>query len=340
MKFTTTRGDLISALKIVAPAISNGSPLCLLEAHGDAATLAANGRDLGIRVAFCADIQTRGAIALPHRLLTGLVSRFEDGDAISLSNGTLASCGAFYDLPASDPEDFMELPAIDGPAASLELQHGVKACLSATSSDISKQILQGVHIANGFIESTDGHRMVRFPVALPDGLDVVLPASTMRLLEGQNAKIAVANNQAIIHIDQDITIYSRVLDGRYPNIGAVMPSEFSHSINLNRHGFTRALERVALIAEAHNSVVKLCAAAGAIAITAEADSSNGKELLTYDGKASGTWGFNVGYLLDGLKAFRHCTEVTFAANGPTDPVLLTGAEEADGKYLIMPIQLL
>lgn len=340
MKFTTTRGDLIFALKIIAPAISNSSPTCLVQADGKTATLAAHGSDLGIRIAIYADVEAPGAIAFPHRLLTGLVSRFEDGDAISISNSSVTAGGAFYDLATTDPADFMELPVVDGPAATLELEHGIRACLAATSSDISKPILQGVHIGNGFMESTDGHRMVRFPVTLPDNLDLILPASAMRFLQGQNAKIAVANNQAVITIGDDITIYSRILDGKYPDIGLLMPSKLKHSMVLNRHGFTRALERVALIAEAHNSVVKLCAEAGAIAITAEADSSNGKELLTYTGKASGTWGFNVGYLLDGLKAFRHCTEVTLAANGPTDPVLLSGAEETDGKYLIMPIQLL
>jgi DNA polymerase III sliding clamp (beta) subunit (PCNA family) len=54
---------------------------------------------------------------------------------------------------------------------------------------------------------------------------------------------------------------------------------FEHTITIDRRRLTRALERVALIAEAHNSVVKLEAVGGTIAITAEADANNGKELL-------------------------------------------------------------
>jgi DNA polymerase III sliding clamp (beta) subunit (PCNA family) len=86
-------------------------------------------------------------------------------------------------------------------------------------------------------------------------------------------------------------------------------------------------------------VVKLEATTGAIAITAEADANNGKELLLVEGTAKGTWAFNVHYLLDGLKAFRSAESVTLSANGPTTPVVLTPMDDTDRTYLVMPVQI-
>ena len=109
----------------------------------------------------------------------------------------------------------------------------------------------------------------------------------------------------------------------------------SHTITIDRRRLTRALERVALIGE----VVKLEAVGGTIAITAEADANNGKELLKVWGTAKGTWAFNVHYLLDGIKAFKPAEAITLHANAATTPVVLTPADTDGVTYLVMPVQI-
>jgi DNA polymerase-3 subunit beta len=161
----------------------------------------------------------------------------------------------------------------------------------------------------------------------------------MKLLQDRTVTVAAAAGQAVIDAGDGITIYSRILDGKYPDVAALVPASFEHTITLDRHRLTRCLERVALIAEAHNSVVKLTAGAGALAITAEADANNGKELITYEGTATGAWAFNVHYLLDGLKAMRQAETVTMSANSATTPVVLRPTSMTEQTYLIMPIQI-
>jgi DNA polymerase-3 subunit beta len=189
------------------------------------------------------------------------------------------------------------------------------------------------------MEATDGHRLMRYAVDLPDGIDLVLPASTMRLLQDHTVTITHAGGQAVITTDDGITIYSRIMDGAYPDVAKLIPDAFQHTITIDRRRLTRALERVALIADAHNSVVKLEAVGGTIAITAEADASNGKELLKVDGTAKGAWAFNVHYLLDGIKAFKPAEAVTISANSATTPVVLTPADTDGVTYLVMPVQI-
>lgn len=344
MKLITTQGDLAHALRTVAPAISTGSnnPIltCALVTAADGAmTITGFNLDLGISVTVPAAVEASGTVALPHRLLAGLVSRFEDGEVLTLSDGTLVASGASYGLAMQDAADYPVLPAVEAAGTELMLSAGVRACLPCCSTDISKAMLQGIHLAAGHMEATDGHRLMRIAIDLPDGIDLVLPASTMRLLQDHTATIAHAGGQAVITTDEGITIYSRILDGTYPDVAALIPPKFKHTVTVDRYRLTRALERVALIAEAHNSVVKLTVADGYMVITAEADANNGKEQLGIDGDATGAWAFNVHYLLDGLKAFRGHESVTLHANAATTPVVLTPTDDDGKTYLVMPVQI-
>jgi DNA polymerase-3 subunit beta len=344
MKLITTQADLSHALRTIAPAVStsNSHPIlscCLITADGAAMTVTGFNLELGITVRLPAAVDIAGAVVYPYRLLAGLVSRMDDGEPVTLSDGSVSASAGSYGLAVQDAADYPAMPLVEAPSAELDLTAGVRACMIAASTDASKQILQGIHMAAGYMEATDGHRMMRVPVALPDGIDLVLPASTMKLLQDRTVTVAAATGQAVIDAGDGITIYSRILDGKYPDVAALVPKSFEHTMTLDRHRLTRCLERVALIAEAHNSVVKLAATAGALAITAQADANNGKELITYEGAATGAWAFNVHYLLDGLKAMRHAEAVTLSANSATTPVVLRPTSMTEQTYLIMPIQL-
>ena len=340
MKLTTCQSDLDYALRTIAPAIAHRSshPIldcCLITAAGGTMSITGFNLDLGITVSgLPAAVETDGVVALPYRLLAGLVSRFEGDEAITLADGALTASAGSYGLAAADAADYPAMPVVDATSSELHLSAGIRACMAAASSDASKQMLQGIHLGSGHMEATDGHRLMRYALDLPADLDVVLPASTMRLLQDRVAAIAVAHGQAVIDAGDGITIYSRIMDGAYPDVAKLIPATFEHTITIDRRRLTRALERVALIAD----VVKLEAVGGTIAITAEADASNGKELLKIEGTATGTWAFNVHYLLDGIKAFKPAEAITISANSATTPVVLTPAGVDGVTYLVMPIQ--
>ena len=346
MKLITSQVDLDHALRTIAPAVGvrSSHPIldcCLITAANATATITGFNLDLGITVTIPAAVNVAGSMALPYRLLAGLVSRMDDTEAVEIADGTVSASGGSYGLAGQDAADYPAMPVVEAPSADLDITAGVRACLMAASSDASKQVLQGIHLANGFMEATDGHRLVRLPVALPDGINLTLPASTMKLLQDRTVGIAAANGQAVIDAGDGITIYSRILDGTYPDVAKLIPDTFDTAITLDRHRFARALERVALIAEAHNSVAKLLIGDnGTMVISAEADASNGTEAIKYIGTTGKlALAFNVHYLLDGLKAFRSSESVTLSANGVATPVVITPTNASDQTYLIMPVQI-
>lgn len=344
MKLVVCQADLDHALRTVAPAIGvrSSHPImecCLITAEASTITVTGFNLDLGITCTVPATVSTTGAIALPYRLLAGLVSRLEGDEAITIADGTITAISGSYSLAAQSAEDFPDLPVVEASEDQLALSGAVRRCMVAVSTDASKAMLTGIHLGDGHMAATDGHRLMRVAVDLPAGLALTVPASTMKLLADHTCTIAAAKGQAVITTDEGIRVYSRILDGTYPNVASLIPTSFKHTMTINRHRLTRALERVAIIAEAHNSIIKLTAADGELVITAEADANNGRETIAYDGTSDGSWAFNVTYLLDGLKAFKPAETIELCANAATTPVVLRPLDQDDVTYLVMPVQI-
>jgi DNA polymerase-3 subunit beta len=102
------------------------------------------------------------------------------------------------------------------------------------------------------------------------------------------------------------------------------------------------LERVAIVADQKNSVVKFGFSYDdqSLRISAEAqDVGSGEETLAVPVPESNLEiAFNVRYLMDGLKAIA-TEEVEFRLNTATSPVVLKPANgEQDSTYLVMPVQ--
>jgi DNA polymerase-3 subunit beta len=144
----------------------------------------------------------------------------------------------------------------------------------------------------------------------------------------------------VLWADQVLT--SRTIDGTYPNYRQLLPETFNRRLVLDRRAFTASLERVAVLADQHNNVVKISSdpAAGQVLIRADAqDVGSGSEgvAAVIEGEAIEI-AFNVRYLLDGLKAMAG-DQIVLSCNGPTTPAVLSLAEDPQFTYLVMPVQI-
>jgi DNA polymerase-3 subunit beta len=161
-------------------------------------------------------------------------------------------------------------------------------------------------------------------------LDLVLPARTLQQIR-QPATITADKHQAAIALADGTMIVSRLLDGIYPNVQALVPASYEHTATVSRLAMLAALERVAVIADSHNSVVKLTTKAKRLTIAAEAEANSGSESIAMDGTLP-TLAFNVHYLID---AFKHLDgdTATISGNTSTTPVVFE-----PGLTLVMPVQ--
>ncbi len=333
--------------------------------------------NLGIQVIFPADVTHSGAITLPSKLLGDIVSRLPNEDiTLAVDKDAIASiiCGSGkYQVHGLPVEEFPELPQIDAdgqvtylPVESLLL--GLDSSLFATATDESKRILTGVHITatSDFLEfaATDGHRLSVIQTKFLDeedgvptkseksesqtNLEVTIPARAMRELERmlKNQKEGVItvkfDQNQMIFVLANQTLTSRLLDGSYPNYNQLIPKQFERQITLEREVFISALERIGVLADQKNNIVKLSIDSTGQEISASVDApdvATGKESIL--AQISGNdldIAFNVKYLLDGLKALPS-KEIQLKINTATSPAILTPIGSVNMTYLIMPVQI-
>ena len=294
----------------------------------------------------------------------------------------LTSLSGSYQIRGLPAEDFPDLPLVQtGTPIRLDadaLVKGLRGTLFASSGDEAKQLLTGVHLrldAAGLeCAATDGHRLAVLhlphlrgaaaqaseddatePDALPaeqdgDAFAVTVPARSLRELErllaarpgGEPLSLFCERGQVVmLRADQVLT--SRSLEGTYPNYGQLIPESFQRRIAIDRRAFIAALERVAVLADPHNNVVKISAEPDQDRVVIRADAQDlgrGSESLaaTISGDAIQI-AFNVRYLLEGLKAMG-ADQVVLQCNAPTTPAVLVPVDDDDAfTYLVMPVQI-
>ena len=308
-----------------------------------------------------------GAITLPARLFGEIVARMPSDSPISLSCAEgaeqvdLTSASGTYQMRGMPADDFPELPlAQSGTPIRLDpevLVKGLRGTLFASSADEAKQLLTGVHLgldAEGLeCAATDGHRLAVLRLensAEGEGaVDVTVPARSLRelerLLSGRGSGEAVSlfcDRGQVVFQWADQVLTSRSLDGAYPNYRQLIPESFARSLRLDRRALISALERVAVLADQHNNVVKLSSdpATGQLAISADAqDVGSGSESLAADVSGDPIQiAFNVRYVLEGLKAMAG-ERVELRCNAPTTPVVLAPQDDPSFTYLVMPVQI-
>lgn len=351
MNITCTQSDLNAALRTVARAVGNGKThpilagVCLVATDDGQLHATAYDLDIGIHTVIAAAVATPGSTVVPYRLLADICSRLSDAEALSLATEgerlTLTTAGGSYSLSTASADGFPALPAVKATAgAPVDLSAPLAAVLPACSGDAAKQLLTGVHLATDGsalrLEATDGHRLAMrtIPCDMP-AMDAIIPARTLGLVR-QQATIACDRAHAAITLADGTRIISRVLDGTYPNAKALVPASYKAAITADRDTLLHAMERVAVIADQHNGIIKLQSTGNALKISAEAETNSGTESVSVTGKLPAL-AVNAHYLIDGLRAF-DAGAITISANEATSPVVITG-DGMDQTYLIMPVQI-
>ncbi len=333
---------------------------------------------LGVQTSFSASVESGGQLTLPAKLLSDIVSRLPDGDiTLDDSEGelivTITSASGQYQVRGMSAEDYPELPTIEGGNVAFlpvdSLSDGLQGTLFSSSTDETKQVLTGVHLkvdADGLeFAATDGHRLAVVQTvneAADDHaadtadaehtapkFDVTVPGKALRELE-RMLQIHQSKEAIAVHFDQgqlivewdDQRLTSRLLEGQYPNYRQLIPNQFARQATVERKLLVSALERIAVLADQKNGIVKISLIPDdeQIIISVDApDVGSGKESIP--AQISGEEldiAFNVKYLLEGLKAFQS-TDVQLQFNTSTSPAIATPLGEIKMTYLVMPVQI-
>jgi len=384
MEIVCQQNDLNNAIQLVNKAVASRPthPILaniLLTADEVTNKISLTGFDLnlGIQTSFDADVDKSGAITIPSKILSEIVSKLPNESPVTLQveeeseNILLKSDRGSFNLKGIASDDYPNLPFVES-GTSLDINPNVflqalKLTIFSSSNDESKQLLTGVNFKfkNQSLESaaTDGHRLAVVLVSEgenlsklemidnlnngEDFLSVTIPTRSLREIEKLvNTKIKEEaiklfyDKGQVVFISSNQIITTRTLEGSYPNYSQLIPDTFSKVFKFERNLLINALERIAVLADQQSSVVKININDDNFAsITADAqDIGNAKELLPVSFNGDQIdIAFNVRYLLEGLKVISS-DNILLKCNLPTTPAVLVPDDDSSFTYLVMPVQ--
>ena len=333
--------------------------------------------NLGIQTSFDAGVDKSGAITIPSKILSEIVSKLPSESPVTLKveedteNILLQSDRGSFNLKGIASDDYPKLPFVES-GTSLDINpagfiQALKLTMFSSSNDESKQLLTGVNFKfkNQSLESaaTDGHRLA--VVLTPEGenfsasetidnlnngddyLSVTIPTRSLREIEKLvNTKIKEEaiklfyDKGQVVFISSNQIITTRTLEGSYPNYLQLIPDTFSKVFKFERNLLINSLERIAVLADQQSSVVKININDDKFAsISADAqDIGNANELLPVSFNGDQIdIAFNVRYLLEGLRVISS-DNIFLKCNLPTTPAVLVPDDDSSFTYLVMPVQ--
>lgn len=339
MKFKINRDHFANGLaqvlnvvgsKATMPILSN----VLIEAEKDQISLTTTNLDLGIRCKIKAEVKETGSVTLPVKRLASIVRELPNVDvtldAAPNHQVKLLSGGSTFKIMGIGREEFPPLPEFAEEKAftldQAELATMIRGVSYAQSADETRYILNGVYFSfkdgKFALVATDGRRLAmvskEMEIKAETAGALILPAKTVaelnRLLDkGEKVQInfgerrcafQIASNKDSSGLVDSIYLYSKVVEGNYPNYNQVIPKETHQRIKLERELLLQCVHRAALVCTEKANSVKLKLTSNLLEITAQSpDFGEAHEsmAINYSGPDLQV-AFNPGFLMDPLKA--------------------------------------
>ena len=196
--------------------------------------------------------------------------------------------------------------------------------------------------------ATDGHRLARIELPLPEGAaqipGVIIPRKTVaeirKLIDEAAARIQISLSATKVRIDFDsISVTSKLIDGTFPDYERVIPVGNDKLMEVQTKPFAAAVDRVATISTEKSRAVKLSVHTNTLTLSAnspEAGSATEELEVSYAGPPMDI-GFNSRYLLDILQQIEG-TSAHFLMADAAAPSIITDTVNPGALFVLMPMR--
>jgi len=321
--------------------------------------------DLEISESVEAQIKSPGATTAPAHTLYDIVRKLPDEGNVTLEmndSGTVMTVKAgrsTFKLSCLPVADFPEIGGGELPAAFDLPAAGLRALIDRTkfamSTEETRYYLNGIYLHQAEhagvkvlrAVATDGHRLARFEMPLPEGAagmpGVIIPRKAVgelrKLLEEAADTIRVSLSPAKIRFDFDhIVLTSKLIDGTFPNYEQVIPAGNDKVVEVNPKLFSIAIDRVSTISDGKSRAVKIALNGKIMTLSANSpEAGSATEDLEVNSNDNLEIGFNARYLLDITQqiASDGCRIKLADAASPT---IIEDTGDASALYVLMPLR--
>jgi DNA polymerase-3 subunit beta len=385
MKITCSQESLLHGIQTVQRGISSriGLPIyngILFEANEDNKVhLFATDLEIGIDCYIPAQVVETGSTVLPSRIISELIKKFPEGkieiECLDGNITTVRENSSNYKILGFSAEEFSNFPEIKMRAKTKLNQklfkETIQQVIFAVSRDENRNFLNGAlfKITDNKIEvvTTDSHRLslknikaINIKKTLTDEIEVIIPYRALSelsrlLLDNEEVftEVRIGEKQIMFILFPDgqknsIRIYSRLIEGQFPDYHQIIPDSFKTEIKVNTEDFRNKMERISLFTREDLNTVKMEAVNKRddqkeerceIILKAESPSTGeASEKISCLKKGEDiTITFNTDYILDVLKIIKKENTI-IKLNDPLNPVIISPDKDKDYTYILMPVR--
>jgi len=372
MKFIVSSSLLLKQLQAIGGVLSSNNTLPILdnflfELTDSQISISASDLETTMISRINVDMsEGEGSVAIPAKILLDTLKTFSDVpvtleiDAENFAVTLIAGEGK-YRLAGQNGEEYPLVPPVDS-ASSLMIDseilfHAITKTIFAASTDDLRPVMSGVFCELSpdditFV-ATDAHKLVRYrrsDVKSEESVSFILPKKPLNQLrhilahEELPVKIDYSSTNARFEY-KNITLICRLIEGRYPNYTAVIPTNNPNKLSIDRTPFLNSIRRVSIFSNQTTYQVRFKIAGSELTLSAEdLDYSNeARERLNchYEGEDMEI-GFNSKFMVEMLNNL-DTEQVMLALSEPNRAGLITPVnsenEHEDILMLVMPVML-
>lgn len=219
-------------------------------------------------------------------------------------------------------------------------QQDVRYFLNGMLLEVSEKTLRCV--------ATDGHRLALSSEQIEGytGVNqVIVPRKTimelLRVLEPSDQNLTIILGSHFIRVVlPEITLTSKLVDGRYPDYNRVIPTTGKNILIASKEALKQSLLRTAILSNEKYRGVRLIANENVLKLMAnnpEQEEAEDELEVAYVGQEIEI-GFNISYLLDVLNVLES-ENVKISLINNTSSILLHDPDDSKAIYVVMPIRL-
>jgi DNA polymerase-3 subunit beta len=372
MKFIVSSSLLLKNLQSIIGVINTSNTLPILDdflfdMKDDVLMITSSDLETTMSVTLKPDkaLQT-GSIAIPAKILVDTLKTFadipvsftinEDNQGIEISAGD-----GKYKLAGHKSDEYPRVPTLES-TTSIELtssllSQAINKTLFATGNDELRLVLSGVFCELSpeditFV-ATDAHKLVKYKrtdAKSNESASFILPKKPLNLLKniitGQDIPVSIEYNRTNAFFSfQNIHLVCRLIDGKYPNYDAVIPTENPNKLTIDRNALLTTIRRVAIFANQSTHQVRFKLSGKELILSSEDldFSKESKDRLTCDYEGDDLEiGFNSKFLIEMLNNI-DTDEIRLEMSAPNRAGILLPVNQEnkneDILMLVMPVML-
>lgn len=367
MKIIIVQENLRNALAICSRAVANSTTLpmlgnILLQTKSGMLQMSSTNLEIGIAELVRCKVEEEGKVCIPARLLNEVVSSLPsepvtivvEGAEVRLSAGKFRT--TLKTVPVDDfPNVVDSVPAEAVSLPAEAISRAIEGVVFAVSTNETQVELCGVSLAvksDGLVvAATDRYRLAECVV--PVGGDRSLPVAriifptramtevvrSLHALGEGDVTLGIQENQAVFGIG-NTTISTRLIDGQFPEYEAIIPKDFSVTVETSRQECIAALKAVSVFSKGATGVSVAYNEEQQQLLFSARSQDAGEGVVEVSAKIAGgsdTALFNPRYVLDVMQ-FLTSKDVRVKLNSPTSAVIFEGFDDPNYRYLVMPIK--